>query len=514
MSASSNTSWSRWFTARNLAIASISFALVAICVVWWFVLRDSGSGFSSESDQELNPQDIVEKSSNSPIALSTDESEDSRSEALSVVLTPEQTILNVDCRMLYGKGAAEDVAVVTILSEEGAEFAVLDENGTLTSGRLDFRPHHFRIGRRPDGSVLVGFANLRLNSGVYRPPDSDEPLRIYHGDHLVYETNKASDFDIAVDGSSFFVFEPSPGAASRLVIRNMDDDTQKELELGTRFSSSNDFSPGEHMPVYSSDSSEIMFTPAHADAMGVGTYWIYPVGEGRARRITVQDSWAAWLTSSENGYFVDWPDELEPEERGDVWQVTRKRIDPSKGETEVLWSSRVYVKNHDGSLSLSQNGRWLGVDGWNYKVLDTNTGETVFDFPESPDREAVLARLAPALPDGATLADIGRIGHIWFSGNSLVSFRMVGDTSPCSTKKGEKYDNRKWRQCIRDLRLQGRYRTFFDVFEMNNIELDSPPSYITEVFEESNCMPANSPRRGLVDLDGQLAFRPLQDSSN
>ena len=509
---SSNTSWSHWFTAKNLALASIALVVVAICLVWLFVLRGSGSENSSELDQEPIPQDIVEDSSNSPIVVSSDESEDLRSEALPVVLTPDRTILNVDCRMLSGKGPAEDVAVLTLLSEESAEFAVLDEHGTVTSGRLDFRPHHFRIGRRSDGSVLVGFANLRLNSGVFRPPDSDEPIRIYHGDHVVYETRKAFDFDIASDGSSFFVLEPSPGGATRIVIRNMDDGTQKETELGTRFSSSNAYSPGNHMPVYSLDSSEIMFTPAHEDAMGVGTYWVYPVGEGRARRITVQDSWGAWLTSSENGYFVDRPDGLAPEERGDVWQVTRKRIDPVKSESEVLWSSRVYVKHHDGELSLSQNGRWLGVDGWNYKVLDTRTGETVFDFLTVPDREAVLARLAPAMPIGSTLEDLGWYGSMSFWGNSLVGFRRVGDISPCSTKKGEKYDNRKWRQCIRDLRLQGRYRTFFDVFEMDNIELDSPPTYITEVFEESNCMPANSPRRGLIDLDGQLAFRPQEDS--
>ncbi len=511
MSPSSNTSRSRWFTARNLVLASIALVVIAICVVWWFVLRGSGSGNSSDLDQELIPQDIVENSSNGPIVLSSDESEDLDSEDLPVVLTPEQTILNVDCRMLAGKGPAEDVAVVILLSEEGAEFAVLDENGTLSSGRLDFRPHHFRIGRRPDGSVLVGFASLRLNSGVFRPPDSDEPLRIFHGDHVVYKTRKASDFDIASDGSSFFVLEPSPGGASRIVIRNMDDGTQKETELGTRFSSSNSFSPGEHMAVYSADSSEIMFTPAHADARGVGTYWIYPVGEGRARGISVQDSWGALLTSSENGYFVDRPDELAPDEVGDVWQVTRRRLDASTGTSEVLWSRRVDVSNHHGLLSLSQNGRWLGLSGWNYKVLDTKSGETVFDFPRAPDRKAVFSRIAPALPDSATLADVGSIGSIRFRGNSLVSFRRVGDTSPCSTKKGEKYDDRKWRECIRDLRLQGRYRTFFDVFEMDNIELDSPPTYITEVFRESSCMPANSPRRGLIDLDGQLAFRPQEN---
>ncbi|MXW54341.1 MAG: hypothetical protein F4X44_12605 [Gammaproteobacteria bacterium] len=514
MTSSSNNSQTRWSTTGKLTLARVALVVVTICVVWLFVQQLGASQSDAKIDEELMVATSTEDLTKNPLEPLSDQGPELEMEDVAVVLTPERTILNVDCRMLSGKGAAEDVAVVTILSEEGAEFAVLDKNGTLTSDRLDFRPHHFRIGRRPDGSVLVGFANLRLNSGVFRPPDSDEPLRIYHGDHVVYETNKASDFDIAVDGSSFFVLEPSPGGESRLVIRNMGDGTQKEIELGTRFSSSNAFSPGEHVPVYSADSSEIMFTPAHADAMGIGTYWIYPVGEGRARRITVQDSQGAWLTSSENGYVVDRPDGLALEERGDVWQVTRKRFDLSIGGTEVLWSSRVYVKNHYGMLSLSQNGRWLGLSGWNYKVLDTNTGETVFDFPRAPDRKAVFARLAPVLPEGATLADVGRIGNIRFKGNSLVSYRMVGDASPCSTKKGEKYDNRKWRECIRELRLQDRYRTYYDVFDMSNTQIDGPPAYITEVFEESNCMPANSPRRGLVDLDGQLAFRPQQDSSN
>lgn len=71
------------------------------------------------------------------------------------------------------------------------------------------------------------------------------------------------------------------------------------------------------MAVYSADSSETIFTPAHADAMGRGTYWIYPIGEGSARRVTVRGRRAALLTSSENGYFVDRLEELQPAERDD-----------------------------------------------------------------------------------------------------------------------------------------------------------------------------------------------------
>lgn len=44
---------------------------------------------------------------------------------------------------------------------------------------------------------MFGFGALRLNSEVFRPRDSDEPVRIYHDDHVVYETNKAWNFGIA-----------------------------------------------------------------------------------------------------------------------------------------------------------------------------------------------------------------------------------------------------------------------------------------------------------------------------
>lgn len=174
----------------------------------------------------------------------------------------------------------------------------------------------------------------------------------------------------------------------------------------------------------------------------------------------------------------------------------------------------VYVKHHGRLLSISQNGKWLGLSGWKYNVLDADLGETIFDFSSAPDRKAVLDRLAPIMPDSATLADVGRIGSIRFRGNTLVSFSRVGDTSSCSTKKGEKCDGRKWKQRIGNLRLRDCFRTFCHVFDMNDIEIDSALACITEVFEESNCMPTNSPKRGLIDLDGQLAFRPQQDSSN
>lgn len=260
--------------ARFILIGFGALLLVAVLVVVWLLLNRAEIATNQSISEEVSAPNGPDNGLEIAVSVAEAENRDSEDEKFDPVLTPEETILNVNCRMLWGEGLAEDVAVVTLLDDESARFAVLGANGTLFTDSLPFRPHHFRIGCRTDGSVLVGFRNLRLNSREFRPPDTDEPVRIYHDGHVIYETNKATDFDIAHDGSSFFVWEPSPGKATRLIVRKLEDGSQKEIELGTGFSSFNAYSPGSHMPVYSNDSLEIMLTPAHEEAMGRGVYWI------------------------------------------------------------------------------------------------------------------------------------------------------------------------------------------------------------------------------------------------
>lgn len=282
-----------------------------------------------------------------------------------------------------------------------------------------------------------------------------------------------------------------------------------EHELGTRFTPVSDFS-SEHAPAYSLDGTEIVFTPSHADAMGRGVYYFYPVGEGRTRRITVESNWAALLTSSENGYFVDRPEELTAEESGSVWQVTRRRLDPTNDEIVELWGRRLRVDWFGCRLSLSQNGKWLGFSGWDYKVLNTATGETVFKFPYAGNPAAILARLAPVLPEGTAEEEMGRHGSMKFDGNHLVAYRIRGNATACGRAPGEPWDPIKWRECLKEQRLNGTYQEFFDVWDMSTIEPESSPTFATQVYSESDCMPANPPWRGLIDVDGQLAYRASQ----
>ena len=493
---------------KFLLYGALVVSVVLVGIGWWLFTNDGEdkSGVPIVANTFTSSANVDE----STTAIVEEESQTRNLEEDSPLFTPERVILNVECRMRTGRGDAKDVALLRFYDENGTEFTVLDDTGTLARGRTDFRGHQTRIGLRADGSVVFGLGDLRRNSGVFREPDTDEPVKIYHNDLVIYETSKAWDFGVADDGTSFFVHEPAPGGASRLVVRDLDRDTQVEYDLGTRLTPVSDYFSG-HSVDYSDDGSEVAFMSAQEDSNGMGVYYFYPVRDtNKPRRITVEGGWAALLTSSENGYFVDSPDEVEPHEFGDVWQVTRRRIDASNDEVVDLWSKRLHIRNHGGAMSISQNGKWLGLSGYEYKVLDTETGETVFSYPSAGDPEAKLARLLPVLPEGATVDDMGREGSMRFSGNTLRVYRTYGDTEACSREPGEPWDPVRYRECIKEQRLLGRYQEFYDIYEMESIELDSSPSYTVEVYSESDCGPANGRWRGLLDLDGELVYRSEQ----
>lgn len=485
------------------------FATLIGVGVWQLVREvDSDHSRSIATDQPAQQLDIARDVKNSQTLTDFEHSDHTTNNIDGLdPFAPELTILNFDCYMRSGKGSASKVAVVILPSGEGTKFVVLDESGELTRGELDFHPNHLRIGRRSDGSVVYGFGDLRLNSKVFRSRDSTEPIRIFQDNYVIYESDKAWNFDVAHDGSSFFVHEPTAGGTSRLRVRSLDSGTQVEHGLGTRLTPFNDYSK-THASGYSLDATEIVFTPAHSDAMGRGVYWFYPVGDGRKRQVTIEGFWSAMLTSSENGYFVQHPDDIDPDESGGGWKVS-KRLLSSTGESEELWSLELNVRKLSGLMSLSENGKWLGLSGSEYMVIDTDTGETIFTFPYGSNLEAQLVRLAPNLAEGATIDEIGQHGDMSFMGNHLVGYRIWGDTSWCSQKPGEKYDRVKERECIRESRLLGKLKEFFDVYDMNSIELSGSPTYTTEVYSESNCIPASPGWKGLVNLDGKLAFQPV-----
>lgn len=197
-------------------------------------------------------------------------------------LFPGEVLGNLECTMVAGRGAASDAAVVVLPSGSGARFSVIGDQGQVVGGALPFTPHHLQLGMREGGVPVVGFGDLRLNSKTFRPMDSPEPVRIYLGEQVVYESDKAWYFLVASDGAYFAVHEPLADGASRLLVRNLETGTEKHFDLGERMTPHNAYELSYAMD-YTVEGSEVVFRPAHADAQGIGTYWFYPVGDGAAR---------------------------------------------------------------------------------------------------------------------------------------------------------------------------------------------------------------------------------------
>ena len=425
-------------------------------------------------------------------------------------LRPREVLGNLECTMMAGRGAASGSAVAVLATASGARFSVLDGAGTLVADTLPFRPHHYRLGRQKDGTPVVGLGDLRLNSKQSPPVDSPEPVRVYVGKHVVYDSDKAWDFIVAHDGSSFAVHEPLAGDSSRLVVHDLELGKERYFDLGTRWGTPNAYEP-DHMIDYTLDAREIMFQPAHGDARGMGTYWFYPVDEGPVGRIVVEDGQSALLISSREGYFANRSEDLTPDRK---WRITRRTFDATNATTDVVWSRTLDLEKSDGSMSLSDNGRWLGVHGWDFHVLDAQSGNTVFRYRKVGYAAQHLPRLVSVVGKDASASDVGRLGNITFRGDRMMFFRQFGQLN-CSTLPGEEYDDLRYRKCVRHHRKSGRYRTVFDVYDMTTITLDAQPTYRAEVYRETNCMEGNMPFRGLQSVGGELTYLsdPRQPSS-
>ena len=504
------------------------------------------------SDASLRP--IADPASQSPAGMPVPPAKTSgvptRNPAIGpVTFSPQEVIGNLECRMSAGRGPASDTALVVlpIKTAEGtpkrSRFAVLGANGQVFGGVLPFQPNHWRLGKNVNGVVVAGFADLRLNSQAFRERGTPEPVHVYADGQLVFASERALDFGVAPDGSSFFLQEPSagereglaprteeplPGDVTRLVVYDLELGTEEHIELDDRFSPADGFFTG-YRAAYADGGKEIVFSTASEDEFGAGTHRFFPVRGGPPREIQVgdetdsagaatirlEDATSTHLRSSREGYFAL------PTQRGlrrggtGVWRIVRRAFDhesekePSAGEREGLaprmeepvtevWSRNVHLNSFHGMMSVSSNGAWLALHAWNFQVLDAAPGETVFAYPRVGNKEAELARLASVMRPGATVAELGQVDGSAFRGDRLLLFRKIGSNLGCGGPGR--------RECLADLRRQGVYNRVVDVFDMNTIALDSQPDFRVEVGPDIPCGAGDFPLRGLQVHDGELTF--------
>lgn len=486
------------------------------------------------TDPQTPRSDSSDRTSVLPVRSSTQSAGNRTPPPADVPLSPEPegsslTIDGDDCLAHFGRGPAMGAAAVALPSEIGdtgearSLVALVDRSGELFRDTVPFRAHRIRIGRQPDGTLVAAFGNPRLNSREFRSPYSVEPLHVYVDGQLLYRAYQASNFDVAPDGSSFFVHEPLAGGASQLIIHDLIGGTERYVDLDVDFRADNEYEPGFGVS-YADSGREIVFYPAYADAFGRGRHRFYSVETDDVREIDVggageHDAQSlpatatgnavervqlprqyAVFASSTAGYFA------EPLESGDggwrQWRVVGRQFEfGSAPSVSLQWSRELNLRHFTGHMFLGGNGQWLAIRSWNFQVLDTRTGTTVFEYPRAGDKGAERTRLASVLPANATLRDVGAVTSERFEGDALVLRRRIGSSSPCHGREPGDYND-----CLADLRRRGAYRTVMDVFDMNNVQLDSQPDYRLALNPAAPCQRPTVGAGHLVVEEGELAL--------
>lgn len=433
-------------------------------------------------------------------------------------LQPGEVIGNPECLMRVGRGRARDTALVVVPEDPGARIAVIGGNGLGYGASLPFVPHHLHLGKRTDGSIVVGVGDLRLGSRVFRGLDAPEPVRIYHDGQVIYETEKAWDFGVAVDGSSFYVQEPLAGDGSRLVIRDLEVGVEAHVDLGAAYSTNNEHDRGYSI-AYGKQAREIVLNKG--GDYGRGLYRFISVAGDDVRTIRVgptfpsiadevahvvvdDNAFMIRMVSSEEGYFAYSPTEFATTGTPETWRIVRRRFfygDESGPVDE--WSLDIELSGYGGTMIPSDDGRWLGLKAWDFVLLDAATGTRVFEFPEV-DKTAQLARLGSVLDGGATVDDVGGVTSYSFRGDQLLLYRQIGSARSCGGRAGNGLDD--YYDCVADLRQRGLYRTVIDVFDLAAITMDSQPQYRVDYDQRNQCAHSNLLSRGLQVRDGRLTF--------
>ena len=303
------------------------------------------------------------------------------------VPTPADVLADPQCRMVVGQRTASDTALVYLPLGEGAWFAVVNSFGVVFDGALPFVPERPVVGKRPDGTILAGFG-------------LEGEVQVVHDGSVIYEYDDVLRFDIADDGSSFFVVEPMAGDASRLVVRNLDLREEHHYDLGATARSDRGM---EFDLSYSIDFAEVIAQPSHGE--GGTSRFYHPVVGGDPREVSerrhaapttpgIRPSDSSIFASSASSYHAHY---MGPASRGEFayrWRIFKIEREFMAGaeRREESWTRDVRFMFL--TMHLSPDGAWLVLSDvfTGVVVLDATDGETVFSYPQERDRRLELWR--------------------------------------------------------------------------------------------------------------------------
>jgi len=385
-----------------LALAVV--AVVVALAIWWIPQGESsGSPPAAESANEARSTD--------PGHAVEDETVLGTSHPLAGAKpTPDAVVADPNCRMVVGQRTASDTALVYLPLGEGAWFAVVNTFGVVLDGTLPFVPERPVVGKRPDGTILVGFS-------------LEDEVQIVHDGSVIYQFDDVWSYNIADDGSSFFVVEPLAGDATRLVVHNLELREEHHFDLGTSITRSNrglDFNL-----VYSTDRAEVIVQPSRGDG---GTSRFFPTAGGEPREVLVEHREGSLpkdlslFATSEVSYHAH---QVGARDRNNLlWNIVKVERDfgTDRGPGSRVWTRDLEFLPLFFSMQLSPNGTWLllsdPISG--VEVLDTTDGATVFDYPRRRDiRLSFFPRYSGRMVNREERFNAGFVGDRLFVTRSL-----------------------------------------------------------------------------------------------
>ena len=363
-------SGSAWLTIAILAASGL-------LVTWWLIDREpvatvpaahQGVDDAPETDEASGPSSEPRTDSHSSVAD---------------VPTPEAVLADPQCRMVVGQRTASDTALVYLPLGEGAWFAVVNSFGVVFDGTLPFVPERPVVGKRPDGTILAGFS-------------LEGEVQVVHDGSVIYEFDDVWSFDIADDGSSFFVVEPLAGDASRLVIHNLELREQHHFDLGTTITRTD--RGLDYVLSYSDDLAEVTATPDGGERRVNG---FYPVVGGKHREVVVEglDTAGPRVVSLFESSRVSYHAQNEPDSgRGPSqrWTIFKVQWNFSRGSADgnVLWTHDLLAIG-PLSIHLSEDLAMVLLSGpVSSFVLRTTDGRRIFSYPPR--------RMIARRPDGTS----------------------------------------------------------------------------------------------------------------
>ena len=393
------------------------------------------------------------------------------------------------CRIVEGNGPSKGIAAVVAAKHGESDIFIMDEGGAFLANTVEYIPNNIQFGRRGDGSIVYGVADLRLNSKSRRESSTDEPLRVFHDSTTIYESQKVLDFGVANDGTSFFVIEPMAGGTAMLVLRNLETGIESHYDLASDWAPQSDelgFSA-----TYSAANDSVMVLPS--DPTSSEDRRFYSTQANEVRRVKPPGNMVTLgsaVSSSNAGYFAT------PGENG-ITRISKIRFDgESNHESPVVWRREIKLEKFYGSLDLSDDARWLLVGAWNTLVLDANSGATVFKWPIAggPDKER--ERLQSVMPaQDAAEAEIGAVSNISITDGQLLMTRKIGMSAfkTCHLDADPK-------SCFEAAKRQ--VRIVVDVFDMATIDEGSSPNFRIDTTEMFGCVTDRS-AIGTLALDDE-----------